>query len=273
MGSVGVDKHEDPFHLLSGLDGSSRREQRRCWGAETPDRVVDRGPRVAQHDLGVPTVGLGTHLLPVRRSPRNTTRSASESPSIDAPQAADSGPPRAAVQPPPRSSILDGLVRPSPLGPPDGPPIPDNRGRAGRSRTRPGDDIDLSTGDRPLRDHRHRPLTTTADDLDDRRAQPLTAAQNAASPGRPGMRQSVHERSSGDEGAEPPVDDCSCGRRTIAPWSQWSGADVATHHPAPLGDPAVTGEAQLLEQVLRAGMEVVPALRLCGPRPARGKPL
>jgi hypothetical protein len=49
---------------------------------------------------------------------------------------------------------------------------------------------------------------------------------------------------------------------TIASWSQWSGADAATHHPAPLGDPAVTGEAQLLEQVLRAGMEVGPTLRL-----------
>src|ERR1700733_8049682 len=41
-----------------------------------------------------------------------------------------------------------------------------------------------------------------------------------------------------------------------------SGANVASHHPSPLGDPTVAGEPEFLEQVLRAGVEVGASLRL-----------
>ena len=37
-------------------------------------------------------------------------------------------------------------------------------------------------------------------------------------------------------------------------------ADASAHHPAPLGDPSVALESELLEQVLRAGVEVGAAL-------------
>src|ERR1700729_1953738 len=41
-----------------------------------------------------------------------------------------------------------------------------------------------------------------------------------------------------------------------------SGANVASHHPAPLGDPTVPGEAEFLKQVFRTGVKVGASLRL-----------
>ena len=62
------------------------------------------------------------------------------------------------------------------------------------------------------------------------------------------------------------------GWRSRMPDAARSGADPAAHHPAPLGDPSVALEPELLEQVLGTGVEVGAALRVAAPRPARGRP-
>ena len=50
-------------------------------------------------------------------------------------------------------------------------------------------------------------------------------------------------------------------RERTAPTRLWSASHAQTHHPAPLGDPSVPAEAELLEQGLGAGVQVGPALR------------
>ena len=60
--------------------------------------------------------------------------------------------------------------------------------------------LGLYPGHRPERDHRHGPLTTAADHLDDRRALPLATWGLSHRPRVDAMRQSSRERCLGDEG-------------------------------------------------------------------------